>query len=327
MEWTEDILGAGFQARPLQATGADGITRTATLVRYAPDSADTAPVDFGQAPGAGAPDRAVLFIHGWSDYFFNTDVAGFWSRAGYAFYALDMHNHGRSLQDGVAPGFVADLSEYDAEITAALDLVTDSHPEADVTLMAHSLGGLVAVLWVHRNPGRVNRLVLNSPWLEMHRGPWLRRSLNTMVGPMARLRPDAVLRLPERTFYWRSISAEADGEWTLDPRYRPPQAFPVRAGWLKAVLAGQARVARGLKLPVPVLVLMSAASRNGMVWTDQMLRTDAVLDVDTIAARAAGLGSSVTLERVDGALHDVFLSAPEVRAEAFARLGRWLRAY
>lgn len=328
MEWTEDILGTGFVARPLSATGPDGVTRTATLIRYVPEgpAATDTSLTVGTAGGASRR-RAVLFLHGWSDYFFNTDLAGFWAESGHDFYALDMHNHGRSLQDGVPPGFVADLKDYDAEIDAALEIVTGGEPGADVTLMGHSLGGLVAVLWVQRNPGRVNRLVLNSPWLEMHRGRWTRRAVNTMVGPMARFRPNAILRLPERQFYWRSISSDADGEWTLDPRYRPPQAFPVRAAWLRAVLAGQSQVARGLRLPVPALVLLSSASRNGMVWSEQMLRTDAVLDVNAIALRAATLGESVTLERVDGALHDVFLSAPAVRADAFDRVARWLRAY
>ena len=148
-----------------------------------------------------------------------------------------------------------------------------------------------------------------------------------MVGPLAKYRPEAVLRLPERGFYWRSISSEAEGEWTLDNKYRPPMAFPVRAGWLSAVLAGHSRVARGLGIDIPILVLLSGASENGMVWNEAMRRSDAVLDVNTIAVRAMTLGRSVTLERIDGALHDVFLSPPRVRADAYARLSRWIRGY
>jgi alpha-beta hydrolase superfamily lysophospholipase len=148
-----------------------------------------------------------------------------------------------------------------------------------------------------------------------------------MVEPFARFWPESVIRLPERGFYWRSISSSAEGEWALDENYRPPNAFPVRAGWLSAVLAGQARVARGLNIEVPVLVLISNASANGMTWKESMRRTDAVLDVNTIALRALSLGRTVTLERIDGALHDVFLSAPHVRADAYARLSRWILAY
>ena len=182
----------------------------------------------------------------------------------------------------------------------------------DLTLMGHSTGGLIAALWASRHPGVASQLILDSPWLEMHGSPAVRRATRTMVGPLAWLRPESVIRLPERGFYWRSISSSAEGEWTLDDKYRPAAAFPVRAGWLSAVLAGQAQVARGLNIDIPILVLISGASANGMVWKESMRRTDAVLDVNMIALRALSLGRTVTLERIDGALHDVFLSAPRV---------------
>ncbi|HEX9228628.1 MAG TPA: alpha/beta hydrolase [Arthrobacter sp.] len=331
MEWVPDILGDDFEACTFPAAGPDGVERTATLVRRVPgDARGTAAAAGGEAGPARRP-RAVLFLHGWSDYFFNEELADFWTRQGFEFFALDMHNHGRSLHAGTHGGYVADLDDYDAEITVAIGIIAALHPEAEapptVALMGHSTGGLIAALWAGRHPGIVSQLILDSPWLEMHGSPAVRRAARTMVEPLARFRPEAVIRLPERGFYWRSISSAAEGEWTLDDNYRPPRAFPVRAGWLSAVLTGQARVARGLDIKVPILVLISGASANGMFWKESMRRTDAVLDVNTIALRALSLGRTVTLERIDGALHDVFLSAPRVRADAYARLARWLRAY
>jgi alpha-beta hydrolase superfamily lysophospholipase len=35
----------------------------------------------------------------------------------------------------------------------------------------------------------------------------------------------------------------------------------------------------------------------------------------------------VTVERIDGALHDVFLSRHEAREDAYARLDRWVRGF
>ena len=61
-----------------------------------------------------------------------------------------------------------------------------------------------------------------------------------------------------------------------------------------------------------------------MSWNDAMLRADTVLDVDAVARAALRLGPSVTIERINGALHDVFLSEPGVRAEAYQRMERWL---
>ncbi|MDN4644050.1 alpha/beta hydrolase [Arthrobacter sp. PsM3] len=322
MEWVPDILGDDFEACAFPAAGPDGVERTATLVRHVPGA--------GAGMSGERRARAVLFLHGWSDYFFNAELAEFWTGQGFAFFALDMHNHGRSLRADTHGGYVADLDDYDAEITAAIGIIASLHAgdaPPSVALMGHSTGGLIAALWASRHPGVVSQLILDSPWLEMHGSPALRRAARTMVEPLARFWPEAIIRLPERTFYWRSISSAAEGEWTLDDTYRPPRAFPVRAGWLSAVLIGQSRVARGLNIDVPILVLISGASANGMFWKESMRRTDAVLDVNTIALRALSLGRTVTLERIDGALHDVFLSAPRVRADAYARLARWLRAY
>ncbi len=327
MEWTEDFLGADFQSCGLDATGPDGVVRHATLIRH---RAKPTNEDAGRSEGAPKRFGAVLFLHGWSDYFFNTELARFWAGQGYDFYALDMHNHGRSLQAGNPGGYVANLTDYDAEINQAVEVIRRDRGVSltgSLTLMGHSTGGLVAALWASRHPAEVQYLILDSPWLEMHGSSLVRRAAQAMVAPVARFRPKTVLRLPERGFYFRSISSSAEGEWSLDEKYRPPLAFPVRAGWLSAVFAGHSQVARGLKLEMPVLVLASSASANGMVWQESMRRSDAVLDVSVMALRAMALGRTVTLERIDGGLHDVFLSAPPVRKDAYARLARWINGF
>jgi len=320
VEWQTDILGTDFESCGFEARGIDGVPRRATLVRHVPGSA--------QRP---AVNGAVLFLHGWSDYFFNVALAEFWTQQGFRFYALDMHNHGRNLREDSTGGYVAHLDDYDAEIGTAIGMIRsggagNGEPEP-LTLMGHSTGGLVAALWVSRHPGMVQFLVLNSPWLEMHGSSLVRRAAQLMVKPVARIRPLTVLRLPERGFYYRSISSSAEGEWALDEKYRPPLAFPLRAGWLSAVLSGHTRVARGLDIDIPILVLLSGASANGMIWRESMRHSDAVLDVNIMALRAMTLGRSVTLERVDGGLHDVFLSASPVRDDAYARLARWIRGF
>ena len=230
-------------------------------------------------------------------------------------------------------GYVGDLADYDAELLAAHDVIAQDlggqdagwadHP---LILMAHSTGGLTATLWAHHFPGRVSQLILNSPWLELQGGAAIRRAATPLV-QLAELRPLMRMRVPERSFYWRGISSDAYGEWQVDKALRPPQAFPVRAGWMRAILAAQQEVAAGLKLPMPVLVLLSSRSMLGPVWSDDMLRADVVLDVRALALRTLSLGDSVSLERIDGALHEVFLSSPPVREEAYARLERWLRGY
>jgi alpha-beta hydrolase superfamily lysophospholipase len=52
-----------------------------------------------------------------------------------------------------------------------------------------------------------------------------------------------------------------------------------------------------------------------------------VLDVEHIRRWASSVGRHVTSVAIDGAIHDVVLSRPAVRAAAYDVMGRWLDAW
>ena len=64
-----------------------------------------------------------------------------------------------------------------------------------------------------------------------------------------------------------------------------------------------------------------------------MLTTDSVLDVDIVAQRAQRAlralrpGDTVTVVRIEGALHDVMLCTPHVWVKALEQITRWVRGY
>ncbi|WDF31881.1 alpha/beta hydrolase [Arthrobacter agilis] len=338
--WTEDILGPPFRSLTLPLEPDDEGPRVATLVSYEPEDKDE---NEDERAAQRPPERAVLYLHGFSDYFLQAHVAAELHQRGWAFFALDLHKHGRSLLPGQTPGFVTSLDDYDADLERGLAAVrhrlasrpggpahapTPGTPDRiEVVLMAHSTGGLTAALWAARNPGRVAGLVLNSPWLDTQGSALLRSAAQGILDTVSRRRPKARLRLPELGFYFRSLSDTRDGEWLINPVWRPESGFPIRAGWLAAVLAGHAALARGVSVDAPVLVLCSTASTISPTWSEEMLRTDSVLDVSAMVRRAAELGGDVTIRRVWGALHDVFLSRSEARREAMDALIRWLDAH
>lgn len=273
--------------------------------------------------------RAVLYVHGWSDYYFQAHLAEAYDELGYDFHAIDLRRYGRSLRDGHLAGYTPDLTQYEVELDAALDIIRERDYEA-IALSGHSTGGLVASLYADARPGTFQALLLNSPWIELQGSPIRRAYMHPLMRTVAAVAPTTVIPLADNGFYLRSISKLFEGEWDFDDTLKGSRAFHVRVGWLQAVMAGQARIERGLSIDCPVLVLTSGRSVGSLVggeWSEEFREADAVLDVRRIAERAHDLGPHVTLIRLDGALHDIALSAAPVRERAFELLGRFLRAW
>ncbi|MDA4894277.1 alpha/beta hydrolase [Streptomyces sp. MS2A] len=326
-QWVTDVLGDEFQQRTLPLGEDEEGPVVATLVRALPEHGIRQRLFGDRRPLA---DTDVLYVHGWSDYFFQKRLARFWTARGARFFALDLRKYGRSLRDGQTPGYIADLSTYDADIAAALAAREEepAHPRR-LVLLGHSTGGLILSLWAARNPGRADGVILNSPWLEFQLPRFTRETIAPLVGWQARYRPFERAPQVDLGFYTRAQHEVADPADPIDVnlQWRPEQTMAVHAGWLNAILAGHATIAAGIDIPVPVCVLLSKRSAVPTAWSDELTRADSVLGVDDVARAALKLGPSVTIERIDGALHDVFLSRHEAREEAYARLDRWSRGW
>jgi len=319
--WTEDVLGHGFEATELTLEpDAEGEV-CATLVRHGPSQARSTWLSRLWKPRG--PRFDVLYVHGWSDYFFQRSLAQFWTARGAAFYALDLRKYGRSLRDHQTPGYVDDLATYDEDIAAAL-AVMRAGTRRPLVLMGHSTGGLTLSLWAARHPDEAVGLVLNSPWLEFQMGTAARALLEPMVDLGKRLLPLSQYPQFDQGFYGRTTSTRFQGEWDIDARWKPDLGFRGTRGWLSAIFHGQGKVASGLGLTMPVLVLLSQRSVLQPSWSDDMLHADTVLDVDAVARRAVDLGSDVTIRRLDGALHDVVLSEKPVRRQVWGAIAAWL---
>src|SRR6476659_9585557 len=56
--------------------------------------------------------KAVLHVHGFCDYFFQTAYAEWWNERGYDFYAVDLRKYCRSIRPHQTPNYLGDLREY-----------------------------------------------------------------------------------------------------------------------------------------------------------------------------------------------------------------------
>ncbi|HET6300946.1 alpha/beta hydrolase [Microbacterium sp.] len=319
-EWIPDILGNPFEQLTLPLGEDDEGPVVATLVRSIRNPF--------QSLFSPLRDVDVLAVHGWSDYFFQTELAEFWNRLGARFYALDLRKYGRSMRPGQTPGYVTRLPEYDADIEAALEAMGHGEGASGsrrLVLLGHSTGGLTLSLWAARHAGRAAAVVLNAPWLELQLGSVARQAIAPLVDIHARIDPRANHPAVDMGFYTRAQKeVGALPAHAYRTEWRPPRGFPTHPGWLAAVLEGHRRIAAGVDVGAPTLVLLSARSTPPLSWSEDMTSSDSVLAVDDIAKSATKLGKLVTIARIDGALHDVFLSRPGPRAEAYAVLRKWV---
>jgi len=317
-EWVDDVLAGYRQATLPLGADPDGEGELfATLVR----TADSTP-----------SSSVVLAVHGYTDYFFNTELADHFTARGWRFYGLDSHRCGRSWREGQTPHFTTDLARYDRELEWAISVIAAENPTARVLVCGHSTGGLVVALWLDRVRQRgetaamgIAGLVLNSPFLDLN-GPAILRTkvTSTAIGAVSKVRKTRVLRGSGTGGYGLTLHREYHGEFDYDLRWKPLGGFPVTVGWIHAIRRGQAKLHRGLDVGVPNLVLRSDHSVAETAETDMLQRGDAVLDVAHIARWAGCLGNRTTSVPVTDAKHDVFLSLAEPRAAAYTELERWL---
>jgi alpha-beta hydrolase superfamily lysophospholipase len=289
--WGEDRLLAGFEAKTLPFSDDYDGPVTATLVRL---------------PHSGATRGAVLYVHGFIDYFFQQHVALRFAQEGYAFYALDLRKHGRSLRAQQHPCFCKDLSEYFADLTGALEEIGEP-----VVLAGHSTGGLICALYANHGERReqVRALWLNSPFFDFNvRG--VRRAKLALGVALGRFFPFLSDRAVNPA-YVKSLHRDYGGEWAFDLALKPVNGFPAYFGWLAAIRDGHAKVHAGLRLECPVLAMHSDEA-------------DIILDWRQVARWSRTLAPHVSVLQFPGGLHDLVLSRSEIRDEVFHQLFDWL---
>ncbi|MFF3063745.1 alpha/beta fold hydrolase [Oerskovia sp. NPDC057915] len=352
LPWAPDPLLAGFEAATLATGGPPPAARNGllSLVPPLPRRAASAAADRDADPGpataqavpapvatlvrrvprpgtlaTGTHRGVFLHVHGYNDYFFQEHLARAVEDAGYAFFAVDLRGAGRSWRPGQVPHFVEDLREPATDLSVAVAAVRGLHPGLPVVVHAHSTGGLVASLWAHahRGQGLVDALVLDSPFLDLD-SSWLNRTIATRVldavGPWS---PLAVLSAAPSAYAAHLLAANG-GRWEFDPTLKRPDGLPVRAGWLRAVRQGQARLARGLDVACPVLVAHSAHSGPDDLANPLLDAQDTVLDVAQIERLAPRAGADVTVRAFDGGVHDLTLSADGPRRAYLDAVLGWL---
>lgn len=310
LTWSADTELEDFEIAPFTTSINNGLYRT-TLIRDAKNQADTT--------------KAVLYIHGLTDYFFQAHVAKAYRAEGFAFYAIDLHGYGRSMQPDARPNYCSSITDYYAELDVAITHIKQTGIE-NLVINGHSTGALISTLYANEGKQRqsINALFLNSPFFDINATGFL-RILAFTFALIGKVFPYLSLNRQHPSPYSRSILKTFKGEWSYNIKFKPPKGFPTCFGWINAVVLAQRKVKQGLAIPCPILIMHSDRSIYPFKWTDDFLCADGVLNIEHMRRYGKGLGANVEVMAIKGAMHDLVLSKKPVREKIFQELFSWLK--
>ncbi|MDE7160101.1 MAG: alpha/beta hydrolase [Muribaculaceae bacterium] len=317
VSWHSDIL-PGYEARYVdQGEAFDGPCRS-TIVRLR---------------GPRSSSKGFLYVHGFNDYFFQSEMGRRFVDSGFHFYAVDLRRYGRSYQPWQYPFNIRNQKEYFADIDSALaqmrrDGITD------ITLGGHSTGGLTVCLLAAargREAG-VDRVVTDSPFLAWNFNSFYRNFLIPSVTAIGGIFKNSKIKQGHCDGYAYSLLKEYEGEWTYNTDWKMVYSPPVTFSWVRSIQNAQKEVkSKAANIAVPLLVMHSSRKIDGCNWTPEFQTGDAVLDPAMI--QQVGLlirkesRHPVSVCTVDSGLHDLILSRRDVRDAAYDSIFAFIRSH
>jgi alpha-beta hydrolase superfamily lysophospholipase len=248
-----------------------------------------------------APRGIVIVSHGYAEHCGRyLPFAEHLASRGIAAVGLDHRGHGTS---GGPRGHCRDFEEFVADVRTLVDLTGEWWPGVPRVLFGHSMGGLIALLYLVRHGDTVRAGALSSPAFALPpQGP---RWQLAIVGLLARiaprfpfttkLEPDALARDPE-----------VGRAYVADPLVHRRAT----AGFARAFTRAQQRaLAEAATIATPLLILQAGADR--------------LVSPEGAAAIAARLRCPHELEVLPGYYHELLNEPVAERSRVLDLLDRW----
>ena len=306
-----DVLGPDYQQLVLEFPDDYEGKVVATLVRKKNTQTTT---------------KAILYIHGFIDYFFQTEMADQFNQQGFDFYALDLRKYGRSRLGHQQLYNVRDLSEYDAEINKALEIIQAEGHDA-VLLSGHSTGGLICTLFAAHHPQHslIKGLWANSPFYDFNMSEFEKNKALPQLSKLGRLLPNLTIPSGLNKWYVPSLHCHYHGEWNFNLEWKQPSYKMVKLSFVRAIYEAQKEIHAGVTLTIPTLVMHSHQTKNPKKWGIEAQTSDVILNVNDIQKYAEKMIGDIRIQTIENGLHDLVLSAPKVREQVYQNLFTWIK--
>jgi len=196
-----------------------------------------------------------------------------------------------------------------------------------ILLSGLGIGGVIASLYVTDHRNSVDALLLISPQFTFNM--YFQNLINiskSIFGNMDLNKKEP--KFLSTVFLHQSLNKGHKGEWEWNLALKPIIGFPVYAGWVAAVESANAILFENEQSPnleIPILVLCAEKSSSPTEWSNTNLVTDVVCTVEGFPKVIPKLGSCVTVNVIQNAMHDVLHSNVSAREEAYKFLFNYFK--
>jgi acylglycerol lipase len=259
---------------------------------------------FEQSWSPEAAKALVVVVHGYAEHSARYESAALHlAQNGYAVQAFDLRGHGRS-QGGRC--FVRRFDEYLDDLHVVLLRAASTWPEIPVFLLAHSLGGLIASLYVISERAALSGFILSAPSVRLGRDfTELQARAALVLGglfphlPMVKCQSSSISRDPAVVQAYQTDALVYHGR------------TPARTG--AEIVRAIRRIQRNMeRIAIPLLVMHGGQ--------------DQVTDSEGSRELWARVGSTDKRIRIcDGLYHEI-MNEPE-KASVLKEMSDWLDAH
>ncbi|HEY9113790.1 MAG TPA: alpha/beta hydrolase [Bacteroidales bacterium] len=269
--------------------------------------------------------KAILYVHGFVDYFFQDELADWANKIGFNFYALDLRKHGRSLLPYQSPNHFRNHTEFFEEIDLAVDYIKNFDKNEKLVLLGHSTGGLIVPLYLnHCDKNLVDALILNSPFFDFPVNEIIKIVLPA-IGFFGKIAPETKTPAKIADGYAKSVHKDYKGEWDFDLKLKPIEGFPITLGWIRGIMLAQNEIKKGLNIQCPVLVMHSSKSVKPGKYNPSMQEADSILNIQDIIKYSGKLGKNVKRVEIENGMHDLILSKKETREKVYWEMEEFIQ--
>ena len=258
---------------------------------------------------------AVIIVNGRNETFVKySDVIVELSSLGFSVYTLDHRNQGFSGRQLADPhkGHVDTYDDYIADFDFFLKNIVNKKPHKVKLVLAHSMGGTIALLYELRHPGNFSGMALSAPMLGFSTAPWpfflvppllslyevLGLEQNYVVGG-GKFKPEPYT--PDNNLTSDEVNYTRNHQLMLD--YPQIQLGAPTCAWVKKSLEAIKEIQNGAeKIKIPLLIMQAG--------------DDQVVNNCAEKRFCRKVGENCQFIVIPGSQHEILMEKPEIRESA-----------